>query len=749
LSDIPPVAPAAPGTTATQSPSAQQPGQRTLPQAPVTEAPPQLQSPPQPVTVPGRVISSDPQQQRIRIDTAQGEIDVRSSAQLAPGTEVIVSLATSRGTLLATITVLRQQIRVSADLEQLIPAETTEAQPSIPPPPLKPGDTVTALQLPPDRGIPPQQTSGTPPVSASAPPPVPQSAPLITIEQAATFVRQLRPSDFARLPLPEGLSPAIVKTVLAAPEKAAAFLRALPPEIQQKISAFLFSVMQKTQPQLMQKARDVAESPQSPPEKELQTQVRAQIQPQAPSPAPQQETQPQTAPQAPPQQETQTPAPQPDESVDANLLHILRAQIGAKVTQQILQQPHTPETPSAPPGPALARTLGVLLPLMEQLMATGNEESSTPAAPQTILAQALPRALQAAVTLPQNMFEVRVLQILTPPPPASAPTAQLAPAPPPALLPSLPQAQVMQGEVESVTPSGLPVIRTDDGAHFVLQTPAPLPQGSRITFEARPMTPREIMQHAMAQPQGKATGPLPAPAAQPLDPLRAREWPALEKALNVVERDTPAVAASVKESLPALPPALPVTAVPVPAARSLAPPALLFLAALRLGDIENWLGGKTIQALRDAGHGALAERLAGDFGKIAEQAQTPLPGGWKMISMPLLYDDSLSQMQFFVRRQDEREGGGRQDENARPVTRFLLNLSLSRLGDMQLDGLVHHKQFDLILRTGEPLTIDIRQEIMKRFALGLDQTGMQGGVSFQVKRQSWVTVEMPQRGTMA
>src|SRR5262249_22830409 len=148
-----------------------------------------------------------------------------------------------------------------------------------------------------------------------------------------------------------------------------------------------------------------------------------------------------------------------------------------------------------------------------------------------------------------------------------------------------------------------------------------------------------------------------------IDALTARTWPALEESLKAVGQTAPALAATVKEAVPALP-SVPLASPSMPldtgAAARLAPPALLFLAALRLGEVENWLGGKTLQTLRDMGRADLADRLAGDFGKISEQSQAQLPGGWKMISMPLMHDENMSQLQFFVRQQEEHEGKGQQ-----------------------------------------------------------------------------------------
>jgi hypothetical protein len=64
------------------------------------------------------------------------------------------------------------------------------------------------------------------------------------------------------------------------------------------------------------------------------------------------------------------------------------------------------------------------------------------------------------------------------------------------------------------------------------------------------------------------------------------------------------------------------------------------------------------------------------------------------------------------------------------------------MGAMQLDGYIQKKKFDMILRTEDKLPFDMRQELMKRFAQGLSQVNMQGGISFQTRQQGWMAPEV-------
>jgi hypothetical protein len=275
--------------------------------------------------------------------------------------------------------------------------------------------------------------------------------------------------------------------------------------------------------------------------------------------------------------------------------------------------------------------------------------------------------------------------------------------------------------VESITAGGIPVLKTEH-RHMTLTMPAAVQTGSIVAFEPVAAVPEKA--------------PLPQGLPPVFDPLASLSWPALEETLQVVAHAAPEAAAMLRDTLPSPTPRLPAAA-------------LFFLAALRMGSVENWLGEKNLSLLRAAGKKELIEKLGGDFSKMSAQSRESLPGEWKAISMPLLHDEHLSQMQFFVRHQHDQEKGDEKDGKT-PVTRFILNLKLSRMGDMQLDGLVRQKKFDLILRTDEKMSLTMRQELMQAFAKGLGQVKMQGGISFQTRTQGWVQVIPPAAaGTVA
>jgi hypothetical protein len=227
------------------------------------------------------------------------------------------------------------------------------------------------------------------------------------------------------------------------------------------------------------------------------------------------------------------------------------------------------------------------------------------------------------------------------------------------------------------------------------------------------MAPEDVMQQGLFAAPDSGT-------------LQKSLWPALQEALHALPPASVA-AQALKNTLPT-------------PTQQLAPTALFFLAALRSGAIENWLGANTLQALQQGKKG-IVDNLTQDFDKLAAQSKDVLPGNWRSISIPLRYDDQISQMQFYVRQQHDQDEKEKGQGGGKPATRFILNLSLSRMGALQLDGFIQKKNFDMILRTEEKLPFGMRQELMKRFALGLDQVQMQGGISFQTRQQGWMVPE--------
>jgi len=63
----------------------------------------------------------------------------------------------------------------------------------------------------------------------------------------------------------------------------------------------------------------------------------------------------------------------------------------------------------------------------------------------------------------------------------------------------------------------------------------------------------------------------------------------------------------------------------------------------------------------------------------------------------------------------------------------VVEIGLSRLGAMQLDGLLRGKRFDLMVRTHAALAAAMQGEIAEVYREGIAATGYHGDIGFDVK----------------
>jgi hypothetical protein len=270
--------------------------------------------------------------------------------------------------------------------------------------------------------------------------------------------------------------------------------------------------------------------------------------------------------------------------------------------------------------------------------------------------------------------------------------------------------------VTGLTMSGEPVVETSLG-RLTLGLKAALPIGTRLLLE---LTSPGFSQHHTAVVHAANYTAL------------AFGWTALGEALELLkESDVPAARA------PAV-----ARSIPQPGPR-LASMILFFLQALSGGDLRGWLGGRVVEALERADRGDLLPRLNRDFAQLARISEST-GGDWRLLAVPLLEGSHIQQLRLFVRRRKHPLAGA-EVESADMATRFILDVELSRFGDMQLDGLVRDQRFDLILRTRRQLSDEMRQEITAIFNDANSIAGHHGQISFQASGD-WTFMPVESQG---
>lgn len=264
-----------------------------------------------------------------------------------------------------------------------------------------------------------------------------------------------------------------------------------------------------------------------------------------------------------------------------------------------------------------------------------------------------------------------------------------------------------------------------DGA-TILQTPIgtlktylpqKLPVGSAVRMD--------VMPTALPQPGAAgATAPAPGDPASDVVAL-AQTWPALDEALNLL----PASNDGARPLMAAMPEIGP----------RLTSGLLFFIAAVKTGDLKQWIGPRALAALESRAP-ALVERLKGDMTQLQGLlVDSPLQQ-WNSAMVPMLYQGQLEHARLFF-RDDSGEGDGKK-KKGEGDQRFIVEVDTSHLGEVQFDGFVRKsaqaKQFDLIVRSSLALPNELQAQIRITFENGMNSSGMKGYLAFQQGSQHFV-----------
>ena len=243
----------------------------------------------------------------------------------------------------------------------------------------------------------------------------------------------------------------------------------------------------------------------------------------------------------------------------------------------------------------------------------------------------------------------------------------------------------------------------------------PPPAGSLLTFEITqlPRAQATPIDHAVIQRLGQVIA-------------ETRQWPVLEEAFKTLLESHPATAQQLANAV-------------LPRAdSSLSTNLLFFLFALRGGNVLNWLGDAPARALERL-KPALLGRLRDDFAGLSRLADEPTGPDGRTLPIPFANGQEIEQLRLLIRRREEDQED-EEDERQGPGTRFVVDVDLTKLGRMQLDGFVQDgtKRFDLIVRSDRRLPLNVQNGIRDIFEGANEISGNGGGLTFQAAPPNFV-----------
>lgn len=400
---------------------------------------------------------------------------------------------------------------------------------------------------------------------------------------------------------------------------------------------------------------------------------------------------------------------------------------GAPTTAQTPLGPTTAPTPAAQPfGPTAApgQSAGLTSPGTVQATPSVN---ATPSGNSALASSSGPGATPSAAgsqisgsspgttaTLPAGTrFTVQITAV-QPPPPGGASAVT-----PPTGQGIVAQGQILTGIVSGATTGGGQAIVETVLGPIALNGSYPPIEGTRLslTITSAPQPP------VPAEPSGNNQQLFLRQAL-----FLNRHWPALNETIQTLEQVAPNAAMQVAHTAMARPDA------------NLAANIIFFLTALRGGDLRSWLGDQSIRVLQRANPGLLG-RLSDDMKQQTRIAEERPAGDWRMAMVPFHNGEALDQIRLLTRRQEEEEG----DDPESAATRFVVDVNLTKLGHIQLDGLINkgRHRMDMVVRSDSHLSPDIKNDIRTLYENSGEITGYRGGVGFQSQPANFIEIEPP------
>ena len=296
-------------------------------------------------------------------------------------------------------------------------------------------------------------------------------------------------------------------------------------------------------------------------------------------------------------------------------------------------------------------------------------------------------------------------------------------------------------------------IKSPAGA-FLFHAAEKIAIGTRVTLTATPGLPSTQQAGApqagaaevpvatqtstpVTQPQGQPSQvqPTETPPPTALPPLVSYQaaWPLLDEMIEAVAAADPAAARALAPRISA------------PGAR-LSSGLLFFLSAVRMQSPRAWIGEQTARALEAKGKGGLLSRLKEEFARLGRFSADKPGADWRPFLIPLQTEQGTQAIALLTRPHHEEgdsaspDDGSGDDEDLTDNQRFLLEVKLSTIGPVQLDGLMRPERLDMVVRAGDLLTAAMRDDLRNIFESATGAAGLKGSLSFEPLSRSPVDV---------
>jgi hypothetical protein len=242
-----------------------------------------------------------------------------------------------------------------------------------------------------------------------------------------------------------------------------------------------------------------------------------------------------------------------------------------------------------------------------------------------------------------------------------------------------------------------------------------------LSLEAGPLPPGSQVQLVAQLNAPAATPNTLATSAQTQPPLQSfPTYPSLPALIAAAQQIGGPTEQAIRAMLPQIGPQL---------AASL----MVFASGAAKGDVRTLVGDSARASLERSARGRAAlQGLTQEFEVAEDEARGTPAADWRAITLPVMTGGAMIEPIRLYLHQVSDEEAERNRNNEGGGQRFVLDLDLTQLGAIQIDGLAKHDKLDLVVRTPKPLPEEVRNGLRNAFLGGTTAYGVVGGLNFQV-----------------
>lgn len=169
---------------------------------------------------------------------------------------------------------------------------------------------------------------------------------------------------------------------------------------------------------------------------------------------------------------------------------------------------------------------------------------------------------------------------------------------------------------------------------------------------------------------------------------------------------------------------------------------LFFMSSLKQGNLQDWLGTSALNVLSYDSKENLLTKISQELAGMSGSAKDPTVGEWRYYPLPIYENNAFKILDLYVHNNPDRPyAKASAIQPASGYLRFLIDMHMSKLGLIQLDGLVQAKKLDIILRSEQTLPEGLHRDLRETYTNTLSGMDYSGSLSFQVGRQGWLNVQ--------